>query len=127
VKAGEFAKAIPLMKGVAEDDDKRVRELVHDLTACSDADIACAAYELIGKRKDAAFLPTMRTRADDKKLPTDRPTVYQALLDAFLAIADDGKATHELFEGVVRRFLRVNAEFTTRAVRTYAVVRDKDT
>jgi hypothetical protein len=126
-KSGDFAKTIQQMKSVADSDDQRVRDLLHELTACPDAVVTCAAYDLIGKRKDTTFLPTMRTRAEDKKMPTERPAVYQALLDAFLAIADDGKATHELFDGVVRRFLRINSEFTSRAIRTYSVVRDKDT
>lgn len=126
-KAGDSLKALPLIKAVAETDDPRVRTFLRDLTSDPDDVYACAAYEQVGTHKDAEFLGTMRIRADDKKLPTERPAVYTALLDAFVALADESKPTHDVLSDVVQKQLPLNAEFATRAVRAYAVVRDKYT
>lgn len=126
VKRGD-GKAVPLIAAIAEDTDPRVRSILHDLTDDRDPEIACAAYAAIGKARDKTFLVQMRTRAEDKKLQKNRTPVYAALLDAFLAVGDDSKATHELLDGLVQRFLPMSSEFSTRAIRAFSLVRDKDT
>jgi hypothetical protein len=127
VKAGNAAKVVVAIKDLAEYEDPRIRALLHDLTVATDSSIACAAYAQVGGHKDKSFLAIMRSRAEDKKLAQDRADVYAALLDAFVALGDDGKATHDLMEGLVQKYLPTNAEFSTRAIRAYGALRDKTT
>jgi hypothetical protein len=127
VKKGELAKALPSVRAIGERDDPKVRELLRDLTSSKDDPIACAAYAAIAKQKDKSFLATMRQRAEDWDLASERRAVYQALLDAFVEFGDESKATHEVLERVVQKHLPLEAEFAIRAIRAYCAVRNKDT
>jgi hypothetical protein len=130
LKSGQAPKALETLKPLSEIEDPRVKDLLLDLTGDQNDTVAIAAYGFAAKQRHPALLAKLRVRAENQDLAKDRPAVYRALLDAmecYGRLHGLDNLSRGVLEGVIQRYLPLDSESSTRAIRAYSTFRDQET
>ena len=127
-KAKDSGKCIAQMVLLQDSLDARVAKALTALVKNRDPKIAGAAIRQLGLRKDKAFGKRVGKAIGNKKLykvdDEEDAEVYLAYLDAAAMYANP-KHGKELI-GIVKKFIATNTDYSTRAIKAYGSVQDKE-
>ena len=117
--------AIAKMVELQDNLDERVTKALVKLTKARSDKVAAAAVRMVATRKDEKFGKSIKGKLDDKKLAKEHIDVYHAYLDAAAMYADPKLA--DPLADVVKKYLPTDHDISTRAIRAFGAVREKDT
>jgi hypothetical protein len=128
-KSGDEAQCVEKVASLKDSEDPRVLAVMKEFVKSKSDKIACAAMNWITDKRDSDYWKSIVGRIDDKDLyrrKDGRPEVYKTLLENVGAYVKDNqdKSVLKPLSEVAKRFLAIDSDYATRAIRAYGAVRD---
>ncbi len=106
--------------GLKENIDQRVTAAFIKLTKSKHHKLAAWCIVEVARRHDPKFQKTVKSKIGDKKMPKDKPKLYEAYLTAAKHYRDPKMGG--ALEKAVKKYLPMKPQFSTKAIRAYGTV-----